>query len=88
MARNIVIEHHADERRCAVTPEDYFSKAIDDEGHTYQQLGWRIVRWEDGEPYRSPSELRSAEDEPAEPPRRERTAPTRSAPAKEGMTDA
>ena len=90
MERNIVIEHHADERRYAVTLDDYRSKSIDDAGHTYQQLGWRIVSWEGGEPYKPPSAAsRSAErHEPEEPPRRERTATVRTTPAKEGMNDA
>ena len=71
--RRVVIERRG--RQVAVTLDDYRKKAIDDAGHTYQQLGWRIVSWEDGEPYRPPSERRETEvaDESA-PPRAERPA--------------
>jgi hypothetical protein len=57
--RRVVIEH-ADGRSYAVTLEAYRAQPIDAEGHTYQQLGFKLVRWEDtGEPYKAPSERRS-----------------------------
>lgn len=53
MARMVRIAHR-DGREFAVTPADYRSKKTDAEGQTYEQQGFKIVRWEDGEPYEEP----------------------------------
>lgn len=58
--RMVVIDH-ADGRRFAVTPSDYANKAIDDDGNTYQKLGFKIEHWEDGEPYK-PASKKSDKD--------------------------
>lgn len=70
--RNIVVQH-ADGRRFAVPLGDYRSKPIDEAGHTYQQLGFRIVSWEGGEPYRPPSERAEPEETPKRGERPART---------------
>jgi hypothetical protein len=53
--RKIVIEDPSGTRRVAVTERAYRETAIDEAGHTYLGLHWRIVKWNDGEPYLPPS---------------------------------
>jgi hypothetical protein len=66
--RTVIIEKG--DRQVAVVLADYRSKAIDAEGHTYQQLGWRVVRFEDDRsPYKPPA-CREEPDTEARPARR------------------
>lgn len=58
-ARRIVIRH-ADGREYAVTRAAYDAAPADAAGRTYQQLGFRIVRWEDGAAYRGPDDAAPA----------------------------
>jgi len=48
--RMIVIEHK-DGRRVAVTPHAYTHAKVGPEGETYEALGFRVVSYEEGEPY-------------------------------------
>jgi hypothetical protein len=58
--RTVVIRHR-DGREVAVTRAAYDTVPVDPAGRTYKQLGWRIVRWEDGQPYRSPDDAPPAD---------------------------
>jgi hypothetical protein len=53
MARMIVIEHK-DGRVYAVTPADFHHAKVGPNGETYEEMGFRAVRYEDGEPYEAP----------------------------------
>lgn len=59
MARMVVIEHK-DGRRFAVTPHDFTSQKINDDGQTYEDAGFKIQGWEDGEPYEAPKRASEA----------------------------
>lgn len=60
-ARRIIIRH-ADGREFSVARADYDAAPADAAGRTYQQLGFRIVRWEDGAAYHGPSDPAPAPD--------------------------
>lgn len=53
IARRVVIEHK-DGRTYAVTERDFNNVKIEDE-KTYADLGFKIIRWEDGEAYKPAS---------------------------------
>ena len=56
MKRRVRIEHK-DGRSYQVTPADFRRKNVAPEGQpkaTYEEMGFRIVRWADGEDYESP----------------------------------
>lgn len=60
MPRMVHIEDK-DGRRYGILPND-FNHVKDDEGKTFAERGFKIVAWEDGEPYEPPAAKKGAGD--------------------------
>lgn len=54
MAERMVVITHKDGRRVAVTPHDFKHAKVGPAGETYEALGWKVERWEDGAEYEEP----------------------------------
>lgn len=62
MADRMVVITHKGGGRVAVTPHDYHHVKVGPEGETYADLGWKIERYEDGQPYEAPTRATPSEE--------------------------
>lgn len=62
MADRMIVIEHKDGRTFAVTPADFRRAKVGPAGETYEELGFKALRYEDGEPYEPPAKKGNASD--------------------------